>query len=919
MVNLYSGKSITTKADIWALGCLLYKLCFFTLPFGESQVAICDGSFTIPDNSRYSDEIHSLIRYMLEADPDKRPDIYQVSFFAFKLSKKACPVKNINNVQIPVKMPVPIKASEAVVKKCQLRARITDPAPTETSIAPRQRPKAGQPTPAPSALTIQPAVTPRKRSTVLLVSQPATSPLVSQPATSPLVSQPATAQLVSEPAGTTSASNGHIGQLQGQQAQIQPAHPQHLQPSPQAHLLLQQQYLLQQQTYFQQQQMFQTAQRFQMIQQTPQQMMQNYYLQQQYATAMQQQALLRQMMAQGCIQQQMTMQHPQALTYMQQKIQVHQAPPQSQQTAKLLSLTPPSSPKVQRAGHRRIVSDVPFSSVFGVPASHSSQQLAAAAAEANLYKSKSASTSPAGSPRTSQQNIYNPPDISKWNPFGDDNFSKLTAEELLDKEFAELRKDKAAEPKKVPFGNVAPGFHSGLAMPQTDMFGASPFASGAEAKISMETIDSSSSATIPDPLIHVPLSNFPVDLLICFGNDNSTGRNSVSNPRIPLPSADNTEPFNPARSSNQTGCGNIVSVKHTNQNIPPVVGDMAEDRTELSCGEMVHFIGRCLSASLTEEHSSDFTSSPGTFHSSDEEDKSNEISQFEGCEKATAALTDFQLDPDLNLNTCDLHVLRWQGENTTQVLSVGDHTLCKMQLSDSTSNIEDLQNSTTDLETKTWPFNAADSPAETYNGAGNQETDVFKNAPFTLKIDYDTDLQIVINTPSGSKTPSAQLEPRQPTNLEQTDVSSHISFEEVSVENTRSSIATCHLKSTKTTSSRECAQSTGSGLTSDTSKAGQKGDQKELSEDYSSKDACHLTNHKTELFSEASVLNPFNQYYYSEYLGCNSEVHSDKQNWILGQLQSGGLSHEKRFAHSSSPPHTDDDPFSAAPFPKKGL
>lgn len=45
-----------------ALGCLLYKLCFFTLPFGESQVAICDGSFTIPDNSRYSYDLHCLIR-----------------------------------------------------------------------------------------------------------------------------------------------------------------------------------------------------------------------------------------------------------------------------------------------------------------------------------------------------------------------------------------------------------------------------------------------------------------------------------------------------------------------------------------------------------------------------------------------------------------------------------------------------------------------------------------------------------------------------------------------------------------------------------------------------------------------------------------------------------------------------------------
>ncbi|MEQ2171218.1 AP2-associated protein kinase 1, partial [Goodea atripinnis] len=71
-------------------------LCFFTLPFGESQVAICDGSFTIPDNSRYSQEMHSLIRYMLEPDPDKRPDIYQVSYFAFKLAQQECPIPNLH-------------------------------------------------------------------------------------------------------------------------------------------------------------------------------------------------------------------------------------------------------------------------------------------------------------------------------------------------------------------------------------------------------------------------------------------------------------------------------------------------------------------------------------------------------------------------------------------------------------------------------------------------------------------------------------------------------------------------------------------------------------------------------------------------------------------------------------------------------
>lgn len=34
--------------------------------------------------------------YMLEPDPDKRPDIYQVSYLAFKLTRRECPVPNVN-------------------------------------------------------------------------------------------------------------------------------------------------------------------------------------------------------------------------------------------------------------------------------------------------------------------------------------------------------------------------------------------------------------------------------------------------------------------------------------------------------------------------------------------------------------------------------------------------------------------------------------------------------------------------------------------------------------------------------------------------------------------------------------------------------------------------------------------------------
>lgn len=95
MVDLYAEKNITTKADIWALGCLLYKLMYFTLPFGESVLAIQNGTFSIPDNSPYSTGLHKLVQYMLEPNQELRPNIWQVCEIAFKLQSKENPVTNI--------------------------------------------------------------------------------------------------------------------------------------------------------------------------------------------------------------------------------------------------------------------------------------------------------------------------------------------------------------------------------------------------------------------------------------------------------------------------------------------------------------------------------------------------------------------------------------------------------------------------------------------------------------------------------------------------------------------------------------------------------------------------------------------------------------------------------------------------------
>uniref|UniRef100_A0A670J1L0 non-specific serine/threonine protein kinase n=1 Tax=Podarcis muralis TaxID=64176 RepID=A0A670J1L0_PODMU len=456
MVNLYSGKLITTRADIWAMGCLLYKLCYFTLPFGESQVAICDGNFTIPDNSRYSHDMHCLIRYMLEPDPDKRPEIYQVSYFAFKLAKRECPVQNVQNSPIPAKLPEPVKASEAAAKKSQPKARLTDPIPTtETSITPRQRPKAGQTQPNPGILPIQPALTPRKRPTAQVaapaplaggqaplptsVPQPKalpqpTPPLPqAQPKQPPPVQPPAASQPQAPPAQPQAATPQHQLFLKQQQQQQPPAQP----PA----------------TFYQP---------LGPQQQQPQQQQPQPPLQ------VQQVRLFGGWLFFFSLHRNFKAQAPPRHQ------RIPTTPPSAVQGQKVGSLTPPSSPKTQRAGHRRILSDVTHSTVFGVPASKSTQLLQAAAAEASLNKSKSASTTPSGSPRTSQQNVYNPPDVSTWNPFDDDNFSKLTAEELLNKDFAKLSK----LPEKLGSSaeNLIPGFQPAPSTTQADAFGSSSLA-----------------------------------------------------------------------------------------------------------------------------------------------------------------------------------------------------------------------------------------------------------------------------------------------------------------------------------------------------------------------------------------------------------------------------------------------------------
>jgi len=78
--------SISVKLELWitsftllqALGCLLYRICYLKSAFdGESKLQILNGNYRIPEVPKYTSSIITLIKDMLEASPDARPDITQ--------------------------------------------------------------------------------------------------------------------------------------------------------------------------------------------------------------------------------------------------------------------------------------------------------------------------------------------------------------------------------------------------------------------------------------------------------------------------------------------------------------------------------------------------------------------------------------------------------------------------------------------------------------------------------------------------------------------------------------------------------------------------------------------------------------------------------------------------------------------------
>lgn len=79
MYDLYSRERIDTKADVWALGCLLYYLAFGKLAFvGEAKLQVLNGDVSLPPRPQRPQPMKDLIRLMLTVQPADRPNIDSV-------------------------------------------------------------------------------------------------------------------------------------------------------------------------------------------------------------------------------------------------------------------------------------------------------------------------------------------------------------------------------------------------------------------------------------------------------------------------------------------------------------------------------------------------------------------------------------------------------------------------------------------------------------------------------------------------------------------------------------------------------------------------------------------------------------------------------------------------------------------------
>jgi cyclin G-associated kinase len=71
MVDTWSNHAINVASDVWALGCIIYTLCYMKHPFEDSaKLRILNGNYTIPPGDLKYSCYHDIIRKYVRSQID---------------------------------------------------------------------------------------------------------------------------------------------------------------------------------------------------------------------------------------------------------------------------------------------------------------------------------------------------------------------------------------------------------------------------------------------------------------------------------------------------------------------------------------------------------------------------------------------------------------------------------------------------------------------------------------------------------------------------------------------------------------------------------------------------------------------------------------------------------------------------------
>ena len=106
--EMYKDINYDKKIDIWSIGCILYELTTLTVPFQANDMIglkkkVINGYYYDKISNIYSKDIQSMIRFLLDVNVERRPNIKEIlSTSIFKRKEHELNLLNKNNFNIDI-------------------------------------------------------------------------------------------------------------------------------------------------------------------------------------------------------------------------------------------------------------------------------------------------------------------------------------------------------------------------------------------------------------------------------------------------------------------------------------------------------------------------------------------------------------------------------------------------------------------------------------------------------------------------------------------------------------------------------------------------------------------------------------------------------------------------------------------------